>query len=146
MKIPFSIALIRAYHACNNIMRPRISALGLSVGQPKIMDFLTRNDGCMQKDLATLCHIEPATVSRLLGNMETSGLITRTVVAGNRRAVSVSLTALGRTRQKTMSGIRHEVETLALDGFTDEERAAFYDYLTRLYQNLSQEDFKGGER
>ncbi len=142
MKIPFSIALIRAYHAYMNMMRPSISELGLSVGQPKIMDFLTRHDGCMQKELATLCHIEPATISRLLSHMETDGLITRSVVAGNKRATAVSLTPLGHERQEKMADIRHELELRALNGFSSSEREAFYSYLTRLYRNLSQE---GGE-
>lgn len=140
MKIPFSIALIKAYHAHNNHMRPKISEIGLSVGQPKILDFLSRHDGCMQKDLATLCHIEPATISRLLDKMEEDGLITRTAVVGNKRAVSVSLTPLGCARQKEAVAIRIQVEERELGGFSPEEREQFYQYLSRLYHNLTAED------
>ena len=48
MDVPFSIALLKAYHAQNNVFRPMIAELGLSVGQPKILGFLTRHDGCLQ--------------------------------------------------------------------------------------------------
>ena len=51
-KYPFSLALLKAFPAQNNVFRPMIAEVGLSVGQPKIMDFLTRHDGCMQTDLA----------------------------------------------------------------------------------------------
>lgn len=137
MKVPFSIALIRAYHAHNNLMRPQVAEIGLSVGQPKILDFLSRHDGCMQKDLAALCNIEPATISRLLDRLEQDGLLTRTVAEGNKRAVSVSLTPLGRKRHKEMSAIRLRVEKQGLDGFSPAEQEQFYQYLSRLYQNLT---------
>ena len=81
MDVPFSIALLKAYHAQNNVFRPMIAELGLSVGQPKILGFLTRHDGCMQKELAAMCDIEPATISRLLDKMEADGLISRQTVA-----------------------------------------------------------------
>ena len=70
MDVPFSIALLKSYHAQNNVFRPMIAELGLSVGQPKILGFLARHDGCMQKDLAAMCDIEPATISRLLDKMD----------------------------------------------------------------------------
>lgn len=139
MKVPFSIALIKAYHAHNNLMRPKITEIGLSVGQPKILDFLSRHDGCMQKDLAALCDIEPATISRLLDRMEQDGLLTRSVVEENKRAVSVALTPTGRKRQKEMVAIRNQVETHELEGFNEAEREQFYEYLSRLYKNLTRE-------
>lgn len=144
MQLPFSIALIKAYHAHNNLMRPKITEIGLSVGQPKILDFLSRHDGCMQKDLAALCDIEPATISRLLNRMEEDGLLTRTVVEDNKRAVSVALTPLGRKSYKEVVAIRGQVEKHELVGFSEAEREQFYDYLSRLYQNLTTE-ISGGE-
>ena len=100
MDVPFSIALLKAYHAQNNVFRPMIAELGLSVGQPKILGFLTRHDGCMQKELAAMCDIEPATISRLLDKMEADGLISRQTVAGNKRATAISLTPSGYARHE----------------------------------------------
>ena len=50
---------------------------GLSPGQPKILSYLIQHNQCRQKDLATYYNIEPATVSRLLANMEEKGLVQR---------------------------------------------------------------------
>lgn len=143
MEIPFSIAILKAYHAHNNLMRPKIAAIGLSVGQPKIMGFLALHDGCMQKDLAALCDIEPATISRILDRMESEHLITRSAVADNKRAAAISLTPLGHRRQKKVAEIRTQVENDELAGFSDAERDQFYQYLTRLYENITRET--GGE-
>lgn len=137
MKIPFSIALLKAFHAQNNYFRPKIADIGLSVGQPKILSFLTRHNGCMQKDLATLCDIEPATISRLLDKMEADGLITRTAVEGNKRAVSISLTEQGRACQELVCALRSHMEEVELKGFTDEEKMLFAQFLSRLYLNLT---------
>lgn len=140
MDIPFSIALLKAYHAHTNAIRPHLPELGLSVGQPKILDFLARHDGCAQKDLAALCGIEPATVSRLLDKMEAEGLITRSAAPGCKRSVRICLTELGRERRQAFLLVRDAVEERELAGFTPGEREAFYGYLLRLHKNLTQEE------
>ena len=139
MDVPFSIALLKTYHAQNNVFRPMIAELGLSVGQPKILGFLTRHDGCMQKDLAAMCDIEPATISRLLDKMEADGLITRKAVAGNKRATAISLTPSGYARHEASMELRRQLEAMGLSGLSVEEEALFYRFLVRLYKNLTGE-------
>lgn len=139
MPLPFSIALLKAYHAQANVLRPKTAELGLSTGQPKILDFLSRHEGCMQKDLAALCDIEPATVSRLLDKMGADGLIQRTPVEGDKRALSLALTEQGKERQALMREIRIELEAQELEGFSPEEQVQFFGYLNRLYDNLAGE-------
>ena len=114
-----------------------MAELGLAPGQPKVLLYLAGHDGCMQKDLAAMCDIEPATISRLLDKMEADGLITRSAVEGNKRAAAISLTAEGHRRQETVVGIRAQLEARELAGFSDEERALFFEFLNRLYHNLT---------
>ena len=57
----------------------RLSDRCLSVGQPKVLEYLYFNDGAIQKDIAEACMIEPATVTSLLSRMEKGGLIKRWV-------------------------------------------------------------------
>lgn len=137
MDVPFSIALLKAYHAQNNVFRPMIAELGLSVGQPKILGFLTRHDGCMQKELAAMCDIEPATISRLLDKMEADGLISRQTAAGNKRATAISLTPSGYARHEASMEMRRQLEETELAGFSEEEKALFYQFVVRLYKNLT---------
>lgn len=71
------------------------SNLSLSIGQPKIFDFLLDCDECMQKDIALGCQIEPASVTSALLQMEQKGYIYRRNKDGNRRSLYVSLTEDG---------------------------------------------------
>lgn len=97
MNAPFTILVYRAYHAQRNALRPGMNAVGLSPGQPKILHYLLTHDGCMQRELADSCDIEPATVSRLLDKMEEDGLVRREVPPKRTRsAASPSPTGDGR--------------------------------------------------
>ena len=138
MELPFPVALMRAHQAQANAIRPRLAEIGLSPGQPKILDLLTACNGCMQRELAERCALEPATISRLLDKMEGEGLITRAPSAGDKRAVHVFLTDLGRDRREAFQAVRREVEARELAGFSPEERARFYAFLLRLQTNLTE--------
>ena len=46
-----------------------IKDLKLTLGQPKVLDYLWENNGAMQKDIAKGCHIEPASLSTILNGM-----------------------------------------------------------------------------
>ena len=78
--------LLMADHALlQKILFANIRDSGLSLGQPKVLDFLKDHDGAVQKDIAKGCHIEPASLSTILTGMEKSGLITRETNENNRR-------------------------------------------------------------
>lgn len=79
MDTPFTIVMYRTFHAQRNAIRPGMADIGLSPGQPKILHYLLNHDGCMQRELADACDIEPATVSRLLDKMEEDGLVRREI-------------------------------------------------------------------
>lgn len=137
MNIPFHLLILKSYNAQKNAMRPFMQALGLSTGQPKILSFLRMRDGCMQKDLAEYCNIEPATVSRLLNHMEDRGLIARRTADGNRRAVRITITETGKEAERRMRLCFREVDQISLEGFSEEEREQFMDYLRRMHENLT---------
>ncbi len=86
MKFRLDMALSRTFHAQKNTIRPGMAVIGLSTGQPKILEYLSRQDSRMQKDIAAALDIEPATVSQILYNMEQAGLIKRSEPAERRRA------------------------------------------------------------
>ena len=73
MKVSFYMLLYRAFHAQRKCLRPFMAELGLAPGQPKVLLYLAGHDGCMQKDVAEHCDIEPATTSRVLDTLENNG-------------------------------------------------------------------------
>ena len=69
--------------------------VGLTAGQPKVLEFLSQHGESDQKTIASYCEIEPATVGSILLRMERSGLVVRQQHEGNRRSLFVSLTEQG---------------------------------------------------
>lgn len=115
----------------------RIKPLGLTAGQPKVLDFLQDHDGAMQKDIAQGCHIEPSSLSTILAGMERAGLIERSTRDENRRTVYVRLTALGREQCARLNDIFAAAEAEALRGFSAQEIEQARGLLDRIYRNLN---------
>lgn len=114
----------------------RLSDRCLSVGQPKVLEYLYFNDGAIQKDIAEACMIEPATVTSLLSRMEKGGLIKRKSRVGDKRYMCVYLTEIGRENSKISVETLLELEKIALSGFSEEERKRFVSFLERVNSNL----------
>lgn len=137
MGVTLHLALYKAFHAQKNRTRPAMAKIGLSPGQPKVLHFLMRRDSCMQKCIAEALDIEPATVSRLIANMEQAGMIRRAAPTEDRRAEAISLTGRGRAFHAEWEALCTTVEQEALKGFADEEKEKFVEYLCRMYRNLT---------
>jgi DNA-binding MarR family transcriptional regulator len=113
-----------------------LSDRDLSLGQPKILEYLNVHDGAVQKDIALACRIEPATVTSILSRMEKNGLIERRMHDNNRRYLYVFLTEKGRTEVTYVEKAFVTLEGIALDSFTDKEKDQFIEYLKRVNNNL----------
>ena len=72
-----------------------LNGSGLTAGQPKVLDYLGRHDGSVQKAIAAGCQIDPATLTGLLNRMEEKGLIRRCNEDGTRQSLHVYLTEQG---------------------------------------------------
>ena len=143
MHIPFNLILLKVLNAQKKRIRPLMDAIGLSPGQPKVLTFLALHGPCLQKHLADRCDIEPATVSRLLNNLEEQQLISRTPQTGDRRAVLVALTPTGEALAVQEVAVRYEqVNSCSLSGFSEEEKRQFSEYLKRMYGNLTGTPFQ----
>jgi DNA-binding MarR family transcriptional regulator len=137
MTIQLYMALYRTFHAQKNRIRPGMTEIGLSPGQPKVLRYLSQTDCCMQKDIAAALDIEPATVSQILSNMEQDGLVKRSGCAERKRADSVTITEKGMEAYEKWLKLCLAVEKDALNGFSESERQQFIDYLCRMYGNLT---------
>nr|WP_092074436.1 MarR family transcriptional regulator [Dendrosporobacter quercicolus]NSL49692.1 MarR family transcriptional regulator [Dendrosporobacter quercicolus DSM 1736]SDM94917.1 DNA-binding transcriptional regulator, MarR family [Dendrosporobacter quercicolus] len=113
---------------------------GLTSGQPKVLDYLKYHNGCVQKDIAAGCEIEASTVTSLLLRMEEGGLIERRMRKGNRRSLYVFLTDKGIKALEKVSEVFDELETLAFEGFSTEEKMDFLEKFFKIYGNLTKEN------
>lgn len=126
---------MKTYLQMKRLVSAQTTPLGLSPGQPKILEFLAEYGEHEQKDIAAYCEIEPATVGSILLRMETAGLVTRRNRSNNRRSLYVSLTPKGQQMAQILQGIFAEAEAQITAGLTEEERATLLQLLTKCLQN-----------
>lgn len=113
-----------------------IRHLGLTPGQPKVLDYLQEHDGSIQKDIANGCYIEPASLSNILNGMEKKGLIIRKISDDNRRNMNVFMTEKGREISHIIRQEIVKIEQEALDGLSENELMLLYSSLKKIKKNL----------
>lgn len=121
--------LMKTQAHLNRWILTQAAQLGLSPGQPKILECLTHLGECNQKAIADYCEIEPATVGSILLRMERDGLITRGQRSGNRRSLYVSLTPKGIEMGEAMEDIFRRADQLACAGLTPEQHRQLTDLM-----------------
>jgi DNA-binding MarR family transcriptional regulator len=114
--------------------------IGLTSGQPKILDYLLDHEGSDQKTIASYCEIEPATLGSILLRMEQKGMIERRQKNGNRRSLFVYLTDKGKDFAVQMNSIFERADETALNDLTDEEISELHRILSKICGNLGKKE------
>ena len=110
---------------------------GLTLGQPKVLDYLKDHDGVSQKEIAAGCLIEAGSLTSILNRMEEKGLIERKMLNGNRRTFHIFITESGKKNQKLVEEAFKKIEKTALNGISEEEQKLFMEIFCRIYRNLA---------
>ena len=114
---------------------------GLTLGQPKVLDYLYDHDGANQAEIARACHIEPASLTSVLNRMEEKMLVERRTQQADRRSFSVYLTPQGRQLAKKVGEAFERLEQKAFQGVSQADREQFLKVFRQVRGNL-----KEGER
>lgn len=139
---PLHYLLMKAHTQLNRQILAETAALGLSPGQPKVLECLTECGECNQKAIARYCEIEQATVGSILLRMERDGLVRRVQKDGNRRALYVSLTEHGVQMALQVQRIFLQADARAAAALTDEERLQLQQMLQRVYDTIAEPERK----
>ena len=116
----------------------RIKDTGLTIGQPKILDYLKTHDGSSQKEIAQACFLEAGSLTTILNKMEEKGLIERRILNGNRRTFHIFMTEEGEEKQKLIDKNFQQIEERALSGISEEEMEKFMSVSKKIYSNLQE--------
>ena len=108
----------------------------LSSGQPRMLNYLFQNNGCIQREIAVAFNMEPASITSVLNSMEKAGLIIRKPVKGDKRALEVWLTEKGYEKKKVVDDIFIKMEDICFQGFNESEKLEAKEYLLRIYNNM----------
>lgn len=109
---------------------------GLTIGQPKILDYLKDHDGSNQKEIARVCFLEAGSLTIILNKMEEKGLIERRILNGNRRSFHIFLTEEGKKKQQLVADAFLEIEKKALPNISEKEYEQFISVYQKIYSNL----------
>ena len=134
--------LLLAFSRSNHAMTSRIRAFGLMPGQPKVLEFVAENEGCLQRDIARACAMDRATTTGLLARMEETGLVERRPKAGDRRALEAWLTDAGWAAAEHVAVCGAEVDAIAHANMTLNERETLSRLLARVVDNFAAEEEK----
>ena len=114
----------------------RVKESGLTIGQPKVLDYIKDHDGSSQKDIARACFIEAGSLTTILNGMEEKGLIERRTLNGNRRSYHIFMTDEGKKKQQMIDEAFAAIEEKAVYDISDEEYSQFMSVYQKLYNNL----------
>ena len=132
--------LMKAHSMHQRVITAGALSHGLSSGQPKVLDYLIKNEGCDQKTIASYCEIEQATVGSILLRMENAGLIERKQKPGNRRSLFVYLTEKGKEKAQEMSQVFSDTDRAAAKALTPDEEEILKELLCKVCTSLEEVD------
>ena len=118
----------------------RIKGSGVTLGQPKVLDYLKDHNGSSQKEIARGCHIEAGSLTSILNRMEEKGLVERRMLHGNRRNSYVFLTEKGEELRNLVTESFESIENEAFRGISEADRQQFMKTFSRIYENLTSKE------
>lgn len=118
------------------LLEKRLGCTGVCRGQHQTLMGIWRNPGLSQKELAEAQNVSTAAVAVALKKLEKGGYIERMADEKDSRCNSIHITEKGHDVLETSVHIFMEVEEEILAGFSEEERAVLFQYLSRLRNNI----------
>ena len=135
--------LMRSHSLLNRRILEEAAELGLSPGQPKVLEYLRLHGTQNQWSIADYCRIEPATVGSILTRMEEAGLVERRQKPGDRRALYVSLTAAGESAAEAVAQLFDRADRQASSLLTQAETEHLTALLEKVCAALPEEVIQG---
>jgi MarR family transcriptional regulator, transcriptional regulator for hemolysin len=102
----------------------RARAHGLTFARARLLLYLSKMEGCTQKELADVLEVEQPSVVNMIDALEESGLLERRAVEGDRRAKQLVLTDAARIQAKDVIGFAEEMRRQVLDGVDEADLLA----------------------
>ena len=122
------------------VVEKRVEETGVFRSQHTTLMFLSKNEGCSQKDIAEAHHISNAAVAVNLKRLEKAGLIERIIDSTDNRCNRISITPAGRAVVEQSRQIFASINAELFDVLSEEELYAFSGCLGKLRDKLIEMD------
>jgi DNA-binding MarR family transcriptional regulator len=102
-------------------LRQTRAGTGLSPSQYEVLATVSNRRRIRLSDLGSIEGLNPTLLSRIVGRLEESGLVTREQDADDRRVAHIAVTEQGSELHARIRGERTDVLALALDSLTPDQ-------------------------
>ena len=133
-------AMVRMEAARKRILHPYFQKLGLTPGQPRILNKLFERDHVSQRELADRCSMDVATLSRSLDKLEEAGYVSRQKHPDCRRSFLIVLTETGREKAAEVHENLSRMDGQIWKGIDEEEMERFLSCARKIIRNLEEAD------
>lgn len=116
----------------------RARSIGVTRPQWQVLSVLRRHEGINQGGLAEILEVEPITVCRMVDRLQEAALVERRADPADRRSWRLHLTSKAQDLLETLRPLADEMIAQALEGISEDDRAALRGALDRIRQNLAQ--------
>ncbi len=129
---------VRILHWClDHAMTEDLAQMELTAAQGRIMGYIAhRSYAPCSRDIEEEFHLSHPTVSGLLARLEKKGFIELRPDEKDRRCKRIYMLQKGRECTETMHRAIEENEERLVQGFSDEEKEQFRQFLTRAITNI----------
>ena len=131
--------LIRILHWCTDqMMTDALDKLDLTAAQGRLMAFLAHRgeQPTYAKDVETEFHLSHPTVSGLLSRLEQKGFLELKTDPNDRRSKRIAISEKGMASHERMHSVIMDNESRIVQGFSEEEKAQFAQFLHRAIENV----------
>ena len=129
------IQIMSTFSFISKLIARRGKNIGITSGQPKVLDYLVEHNGASQTDIARACGLEASTLTPILDGMEKSGYVERKRVDGDRRTYHIFLTVLGHEKANQVIALFSNIQNELLEGMNEQEQQEFHRLLTIVHDN-----------
>lgn len=138
MELTYQFLLRSLAHQMKNYADRRLDDFGITQEQSHTLGYIYRHQdkGISQKDLMHFFDRKGSTVSNILKNLETQGLVFRKVNPQDTRSKILKLTDEGVSLVESFTKVFDEIEERMLLNFSDEEKIILKENLEQMMKNL----------
>lgn len=94
--------------------------------------------GAVQEELGAYFEVDKGRMAKVLFALEEQKLVSRGVNENNRRQKLVALTPEGRRIVEQMKQVSEEWDTMCFQGFSQEERQQYMEFVRRITENVTE--------
>ncbi|MFF4621840.1 MarR family winged helix-turn-helix transcriptional regulator [Nonomuraea jabiensis] len=122
--------------ACTELRQAFARHVGMSPHRVQLLVRLRRDGETSHSDLRHMLAIDGASVTRLVKEFETEGLVTRRLAPADNRYTLAALTAAGERVAADLERSHQVYQERLLDGITSERQEIMLDVLRRIRTNM----------